>query len=78
MGHRHDDILIRRLSRRRLLHWGALGAAGCGLSLSELLAAESVPRYGIRPTADNCVLLFLDGGPSHLDMWDMKPAAPAG
>jgi hypothetical protein len=24
------------------------------------------------------VLIFLDGGPSHLDMWDMKPSAPEG
>ena len=27
--------------------------------------------------ADACILLFLNGGPSHLDMWDMKPDAPA-
>jgi hypothetical protein len=74
-----DEALLRRFSRRRLLHWGALGAAGCGLSLPELLAANADgTRYGVRPTADNCVLLFLDGGPSHLDMWDMKPQAPDG
>jgi hypothetical protein len=66
------------LSRRRLLRYGVLGAAGCGLSLTDLLAAGADPRYGIRPTADNCILLFLDGGPSHLDMWDMKPEAPEG
>jgi hypothetical protein len=78
VGRRNDDTVVRRISRRRLLHWGALGAAGCGLNLTELLAAESRPDYGIRPLADNCVLLFLDGGPSHLDMWDMKPEAPDG
>ncbi|MGH7135080.1 MAG: DUF1501 domain-containing protein, partial [Pirellulales bacterium] len=78
MGRREDDTVVRRISRRRLLHWGALGAAGCGLNLADLLAAESLPNYGIRPAADNCVLLFLDGGPSHLDMWDMKPEAPEG
>jgi hypothetical protein len=67
------------ISRRRLLHLGALGAAGCGLSLPRLLAAEAESAlYGIRPSADNCILLFLDGGPSHLDMWDMKPQAPEG
>lgn len=74
-----DDALRQRISRRRLLQLGALGAASCGLSLGELLAAEAgADRYGIRPTADNCILLFLDGGPSHLDMWDMKPEAPEG
>jgi hypothetical protein len=67
------------LSRRKWLKLGTLGLAGCGLSFPRLLAADAeAPRYGIRPTADNCILLFLDGGPSHLDMWDMKPQAPDG
>lgn len=67
------------LSRRRFLNLGMLGAAGCGLSLPQLLAAEhAAANYGITPTADNCIMLFLDGGPSHLDMWDMKPGAPEG
>ena len=74
-----DNGLFRRLSRRQMLQLGALGAAGYGLSLTELLAAEAdAARYGIRSTADHCILLFLDGGPSHLDMWDMKPEAPEG
>jgi hypothetical protein len=29
------------------------------------------------PAAKACILLWLDGGPSHLDMFDLKPAAPA-
>jgi hypothetical protein len=67
------------MSRRRCLHLGALGVAGWGLSLPRLLAADAhASRFGIRPTADNCILVFLDGGPSHLDMWDMKPSAPDG
>ncbi len=74
-----DRGLLHRLSRRQMLQLGALGAAGYGLSLTELLAAEvDAARFGIRPTADHCILLFLDGGPSHLDMWDMKPEAPEG
>ena len=32
---------------------------------------------GPKPTADACILVFLNGGPSQLDMWDMKPEAPA-
>jgi hypothetical protein len=63
--------------RRRLLQLGSLGLAGCGLSLERLLAAQS-DSPGHTATADNCILLFLDGGPSHLDMWDMKPHAPDG
>jgi transposase len=46
------------------------GSAVLGLSLPALLRAEA--RSGPRPTADACVLIFLNGGPSHLDMWDMN------
>jgi hypothetical protein len=38
--------------------------------------AKAKPRVPA-PSADACILIFLNGGPSHLDMWDMKPDAPA-
>lgn len=53
-----------------------------GLSLPSLLEATSraaAPFASVtaKPaTADACVILFLNGGPSHLDMWDLKPNAP--
>jgi len=51
-----------------------MGAAG--LSLPGLLQAESsAPRFS--GTAKNCIYIFLCGGPSQLDMWDMKPNAPS-
>jgi hypothetical protein len=54
-----------------------VGAAGVlGLSLPRLLRAERRPA-GRTARADACILIFLNGGPSHLDMWDMKPEAPA-
>src|SRR5258708_6904053 len=60
------------ISRRRMLQVG--GASTLGLSLPRLLRArESVESA----RADACIIIFLNGGPSHLDMWDMKPAAPA-
>ncbi len=65
------------VSRRKLLTLGSLGLAGMGLSLPGLLAAESAPSAA-GSLADNCILLFLNGGPSHLDMWDLKPNAPDG
>jgi hypothetical protein len=40
-----------------------------------LAAGQSAPGGG-RPAADSCILVFLNGGPSHLDMWDMKPDLP--
>jgi hypothetical protein len=63
-----------RLSRREVLQAGAAGVLG--LTLPRLLRAAESPAEPA-PRADHCVLLFLNGGPSHLDMWDMKPNAPA-
>jgi hypothetical protein len=62
------------LSRRQLLQVGTAGLLG--LSLPRLLQAGS-HRTDPDASADACILLFLNGGPSHLDMWDMKPDAPA-
>jgi hypothetical protein len=64
-----------KLSRRRLLQIG--GASLFGLSLPRLLAAEAKRRASDRVRADACIIVFLNGGPSHLDMWDLKPEAPA-
>ncbi|WP_375314911.1 DUF1501 domain-containing protein [Schlesneria sp. DSM 10557] len=67
------------VSRRKLLKIGSLGLAGMGLSLPHLLASDAAKANSRRSTlADNCILLFLNGGPSHLDMWDLKPNAPDG
>ncbi|HUY36031.1 MAG TPA: DUF1501 domain-containing protein [Pirellulales bacterium] len=64
------------LGRRELIRWGSLGLAG--LSLPKLLRAEAAQiSPGVRPAARSCILLFLEGGPAHQDLWDMKPEAPA-
>ncbi len=60
----------RRLSRREVLQVGSAGLLG--LSLTRLLKAGEQRRT----KADSCIIIFLNGGPSHLDMWDMKPEAP--
>jgi uncharacterized protein (DUF1501 family) len=61
------------LTRRDFLHAGALSALG--LTLPGFLAQKA---HGAAPDADvNCILLFLVGGPSHIDTWDPKPDAPA-
>jgi hypothetical protein len=61
-------------SRRALLRAGAVGLGG--LTLPRLLAAESAAPNLKR--ANRCIFLFLNGGPSQLDTFDMKPAAPSG
>jgi hypothetical protein len=81
MSERIDETSRRSaaVSRRRVLQVGSLGLAGLGLSLPGLLANDAAPESSrLRTLADNCILLFLNGGPSHLDMWDMKPNAPDG
>jgi hypothetical protein len=66
------DFLRLPLNRRQVLKAGVLGATG--LTLPRLLAAEGA---GHRATARSCILLHQFGGPSHLDTFDPKPAAPA-
>lgn len=64
------------VSRREMLRAGAAGALGLGLP--DLLAADESHRgKGIVTRADRCIIIFLNGGPSHLDMWDMKPEGPS-
>jgi len=76
----HLNSSSNPLSRRELLRIGGTGLMG--LSLSRLLAAaEAGAPAGARrgasvPRADSLIVLMLNGGPSHLDMWDMKPTAP--
>src|SRR5438093_1158039 len=58
------------LHRRGWLQLGGLGVVGMGLP--ELLKAAPTRQPAIR----SCVLFLLHGGPSQLDTFDMKPAAP--
>ncbi len=63
------------LTRRNMLQVGAIGALN--LALPQLLASGGrEARHGGSARADSCILVFLNGGPSHLDMWDMKPGLP--
>lgn len=64
------------LSRRDLLHVGASGLLGLGLPA--LLAARERPSSAAaQKPAKSVILIFLTGAPSHLDMFDLKPEAPA-
>ncbi|MEW6159797.1 MAG: DUF1501 domain-containing protein [Verrucomicrobiota bacterium] len=60
------------ISRRNFLKIGALGLGG--LSLPQLLQAES--QSGIRRSHKAVIMIFLPGGPSHQDMFDLKMDAP--
>src|ERR1044071_7574389 len=73
---RSKDDYAMRISRRHALRVGSTGLI-CGLSLPRLLELEAVAATGREPRAKACIFLFLEGGPSTIDMWDLKPQAPA-
>src|SRR5262249_15827187 len=63
-------------TRRRFLHGLGFGLAGLGLP--DLLRLQAQSAVSAKPgKARSCILIFLFGGPSHIDTWDMKPDAPA-
>jgi hypothetical protein len=68
-----DTQLQDALTRRDFLRAGTLGAGTLGLSLADLAGLQAA---GTRRDI-NCILLFLVGGPSQLDTWDLKPNAPS-
>ena len=61
-------------NRRAFLKAGVLGAGG--LSLSSLLRAEARGATGTSSRPKSVIILWMRGGPSHIDMWDPKPDAP--
>ena len=73
--------LDESLTRRGLLRAGSMGLVGLGLP--QLLQGEAQARQ--KPLGDlpgfgrarSCILIWLKGGPSHLDTFDPKPDAPA-
>src|ERR1700761_8014875 len=64
------------INRRSFLRTGALMLGG--LSLSGLLRRQAMAAAAGEPVKDISVILFWQGGgPSQIDMWDMKPDAPS-
>jgi hypothetical protein len=61
------------VSRRGFLKIGAFGA---GLSLAEMLRLRALAgEKGATPNKA-AIMIYLPGGPSHMDMYDLKPDAP--
>jgi hypothetical protein len=61
------------VSRRDFLKIGGLAMGG--LSMAQLLAAEAQAQGSLRKKS--IINIYLSGGPSHLDMFDLKPDAPS-
>src|SRR5215207_8863799 len=62
------------IARRDFLHLGVLTALGLSVSDFFRLRARAAASS---EKAKSCILIWLDGGPSHLDTFDPKPDAPA-
>lgn len=71
------DLTRRHLSRRDLLHLGALASLGVGHAQPAHAdtggRSSTVPNFG---KAQRCLLLYLWGSPSQLETFDPKPDAP--
>src|SRR6188768_1138194 len=61
----------RAITRRHALKVGGLGLLGLNFPRAE-------EAQKLKPRAKSVIFLFQWGGPSHIDMFDMKPDAPEG
>jgi len=72
--HRNCDGFVRR----DFLQLGLRGLLGYGLCDLLRLQAAAASQPGAAATAPvNCIMIWLDGGPSHFETFDPKPDAPA-
>src|SRR5690349_4577843 len=73
-GREYGCVDYRRSSRREFLQVGALGFLG--LTLADVLRAEAAGG-AVSGREKSCIMIWLDGGPPAMDLWDLKPEAPA-
>src|SRR5947199_403226 len=62
------------IHRRNFLKIGAFGA---GLTLADQLRLSAAPAGSTSRPMKSAIMIYLPGGPSHMDMYDLKPEAPA-
>src|SRR6188508_3050076 len=65
------------LLRRDFIQLGLRGALGLGLCDLMRLKARADATPGAAAKNINCIMIWLDGGPSHYETFDPKPDAPA-
>jgi hypothetical protein len=63
------------ISRRAFLKVGGLCVGG--LALADLLRLEAQGAVDGRASGKSVIMIWLEGGPSHIDIYDLKPEAPA-
>ena len=66
------------ITRRELLRVGGLSTLGLSVPwLFQQRSAAGPSGPASKNRGNSCVFIFLFGGPSHIDLWDMKPTAPS-
>src|SRR5690348_7602873 len=68
-----DLMRSRSVTRRTLLGLGSLALGG--VNLSQILAAQHA--QGVRDSDRSVILVWLYGGPTQLETYDLKPLAPS-
>ena len=72
---RHENC--EGISRRDCLQIGLGAWLGTGFVPTLAMQARAADEAsGITPTAKGCILIWMDGGPTHFETFDPKPAAP--
>ena len=64
--------LLSPLRRRDFVRVGTLSYVGLNLSQYLRLSMAARPKRTAPPKAQSCILIWLHGGQSHLDTWDVK------
>jgi hypothetical protein len=72
----NTPLTSQQISRRRLLQAGGVTALTMGVPGTVAARMDSAKK-GRGAAEKSCIFVLLCGGPSHLDMWDLKPDAPA-
>ncbi|MDX1948478.1 MAG: DUF1501 domain-containing protein [Pirellulaceae bacterium] len=72
---KHSRRYCDGASRRSFLQLGVAGMGLAGLSQVLRVKEASAAATGVKRDT-SVILLWIDGGPSHMDMYDMKPEAP--
>jgi hypothetical protein len=65
------------ITRRRLIQAGGMGLLSLGLPGTVAARVNGTEGRKRGAAEKSCIFILLCGGPSHLDTWDLKPAAPA-
>jgi hypothetical protein len=69
-----SKLLLPRVDRRTFLNTGLVSTLGLALSSFSGNLGAALPAKRARA----CILIWLNGGPSHIDTFDPKPGAPTG